>query len=191
MRPVTSCVPLQTFPLVLLKQTRVWSLAGMQVAPGEEVDSASGGATPSDSQPMPPTEPPLCQSWLFVPCTISQRSGLTAGPVPDASFPPREVQVDHAAPFQFLCQTAPSVPRTKTAILPTVHPDVAAGEEVSFPPSDCQLDHDVPVHALCHRAPSVPCTNTSSRPADQEETAGPVPDASCPPRDCQPDHPFW
>ena len=189
--PVRLIVLYQTVPLELLTQTTEWSLGG-RPAPGEEVDSASGGAPPRVLQAVPPFQN---QSWLSVPCTKRWRASSTPGPVLGASFPPRDFQLDQAEPLQTLDQHAPSVPRTKTWMLLlagyVATSNVAAGDEVSFPPSDCQLDHDVPVHALCHRAPSVPCTKMSSRPADHEETAGPVPDASCPPRDSHVDHPFW
>ena len=159
---------------------------------GEAVDSASGGS-PARPQPTPPKL--IRQRFWSVPCTKSQPSWLIAGPVLGASCPPREVQVDHAVPPQCLYQTAPSVPRTTTSIaLPNagdVYGATAPGDAVSFPPRDCQPDHAVPVHALCQRAPSVPSTKTSRRPAFQEQTAGPVPDASCPPRDSHVDHPFW
>src|SRR5665811_2146226 len=77
-----------------------------------------------------------------------------------------------------------SVPRTKTPITPLAR-DVAAGDEASSPLRDFQPDHDEPVHVFWYRTPSVPCTKTSRRPAPHEQAAGPVPEATCPPRPIQ------
>src|ERR1035437_7844564 len=110
--------------------------------------------------------------------------GQAAGPVPAAICPPREVQLDHAAPFQSLCHRAPSVPRAETSIRP-LPGEVAAGDEVRDPLRDSQLDHDVPLYDLCHRAPFVPSAKTSRRPEPHEQAAGPVPTGICPPREVQ------
>ena len=75
------------------------------------------------------------------PCPVEKvtRVWLTAGPVLGATWPPREVQPNHedVVPFKTFCQTAPSVPRTKTQILfaggyGTLMSNVAAGDAVSF-----------------------------------------------------------
>jgi len=64
----------------------------------------------------------------------------TAGPVFDASCPPRECQLDQVAPLFVVVfsQRAPSVPRTKTYITPLLSV-VAAGDDVADPPREVQL----------------------------------------------------
>ena len=59
---------------------------------------------------------------------------LAAGPVPAGICPPAECQLDHAAPFQSLYQTAPSVPRAKTSMLLLPGAVAAVGDEVRDPP---------------------------------------------------------
>ena len=85
----------------------------------------------------------------------------------------------------FFDQRAPSLPRAKTSITPLAG-DVAAGDEVRIPPRDSHADHVVhPCSDLCQSAWSVPCTKTSRLFAFCASAAGPVPEASCPPRECQ------
>ena len=72
------------------------------------------------------------------------------------------------------------MPRTKTSITPLVG-DVAAGDEVRVPPRDCQADHADPIRM------TVPERVVGALYKDVEavsilaSTAGPVPEASCPP----------
>src|SRR5665647_951684 len=69
------------------------------------------------------------------------RCELTAGPVVAASCPPRAVQEDQEVPpFElFLHQSALSVPRAKTSILPSAQ-ETAAGDAVNCPLRDSQVD---------------------------------------------------
>ena len=114
-----------------------------------------------------------------------------AGPVPDASCPPGECQLDHAAPSQALYQTAPSVPRTKTSITPLAG-DVAAGDEVSPAPRDFQSDHDEPDHVFWYGRRPYLAQRRRDDPCPMN-TAGLVPEAASPPRPFQFDQelPEW
>jgi hypothetical protein len=75
---------------------------------------------------------------LFAFCAV------TAGPVPEGVWPPRECQAFQEAPpsVVVLVQMTSSLPRTKASITPFAG-DVAAGDEVIIPPRDCH-DHVVP-----------------------------------------------
>ena len=69
-----------------------------------------------------------------------------------------------------LCQSALSVPRTKTSSRPAP-PETAAGSDVNTPPNDSHGDHAPSSSNLCHSALSVPRTKTSKRPAPQDATS--------------------
>jgi hypothetical protein len=86
-------------------------------------------------------------------------------------MPPSDSQPLQPPSVNHLCQSALSVPRTKTSILPSPH-DTAAGGEVSMPPSDSQSLQSRPVSHLCQSALSGPRPKTSSRAGPHEHTAG-------------------
>jgi hypothetical protein len=86
-------------------------------------------------------------------------------------MPPSDSQPLQPPSVNHLCQSALSVLRTKTSILPSPH-DTAAGGEVSVPPSDSQSLQSRPVSHLCQSALSGPRPKTSSRAGPHEHTAG-------------------
>lgn len=71
--------------------------------------------------------------------------GLPAGPVPDAACQPTVCQLDQVPPpfAVVFSQMAPSVPRTKTSMIPLAG-EITAGDEIRAPPRDCHADHPDP-----------------------------------------------
>ena len=105
--------------------------------------------------------------------------------MPEATCPPRPCQVDdQELPEYSLYHRAPSVPRTKTSILPFAC-EVTPGDDARPPPRECHADHVAPSQCVYQRAWSVPCTKTSRLFSPRASVAGPVPEASCPPIEAQ------